>query len=94
LNPGDLVVAVVLAEAALRGVDRGRGVTALGDPPDRLVLRHRIVLRDVEDPARVERLSLLVERVASILDERDQIAAHERAVVEPGHPSGSRGRSS
>ena len=39
----DLVVAVVLAEAAGRGVDRRRRVTALGQPANRLVRRVGVV---------------------------------------------------
>ena len=79
---GDLVVAVVLAESAGRGVDRRRRVTALGQPANRLVRRVGVVLRDVEDPARVERVPLPVQRVARVLDERDQVVREERRVVE------------
>ena len=82
VRAGDLVVAVVLAEAAGRCVDRRRRVPALGQPSNGLVRRVGVVLRDVEDPARVERVPLPVQPVARVLDERDQVVREERRVVE------------
>jgi hypothetical protein len=81
---GDLVVAVVLAEATVVGVDRGRGVAPLGQPAQRLVLWLRVVAADLEDPAGVERVALRVEGVAGVLDERDRGPREERDVVEAG----------
>ena len=58
-DPRDLVVVLVLAEAAVSGVERGRGVTALRQPANRLVARVRVVRVDVQDVARVEGVALL-----------------------------------
>jgi len=57
VHAGDLVVAAVLAEAAAGGVDRRRRVASFGQPADRLVRGVRVVGRDIEEVARVERVS-------------------------------------
>src|SRR5262249_24755174 len=48
---GDLVVLVVLPEASIRRVERGRGITALREPPKGLIRGIRVVLVGVEDEA-------------------------------------------
>src|SRR3954469_2346263 len=82
VGAGDLVVLVVLAEAALVGVDRRRRVTALGEPPDGPGARAGVVPADVEHEPRVERVALLVQRVAGVLDGRELVARQERDVVQ------------
>src|SRR5215475_13066929 len=51
MDAGDLVVALVLPEAAGRGVERRGWIAALGEPAHRLVGRVGVVLRDVPDEA-------------------------------------------
>src|SRR5215212_6555270 len=82
VDAGDLVVLVVLAEAALVGVDRRRCVTALGEPPDGPGGRAGVVPADVEHEPRVKRVALLVQRVAGVLGGRDLVARQERDVVQ------------
>src|SRR6476646_2990069 len=87
---GDLVVALVLAEAGragrrrVAGVDRRRRIPALCEPAQRSVCWVPVVEPDVEDEAGVERVALLVQRVAGVLDERDLVLGDERRVVETG----------
>src|ERR1700751_3190905 len=80
-HAGDLVVSLVLAEAAGRGIEGRRRVAALGEPANRLQ-GLRVVLRDVEDPPGVERIALAVQPIACVLDERDQVPREEGDVVE------------
>src|SRR5262245_52760535 len=87
MDAGDLVVALVRAEAAGRRVERRRRIAPLSEPAHRLEAR-RVVLRDVPDEAGVERLTLRVERVAGVLDKRHEIPRKERHVVETGHSRG------
>jgi hypothetical protein len=83
VDAGELVVAVVLPEAAERRVDRGGRVAALGDPTQRLVRGVRVVEVDVERGAGVERVALSVQRVARVLDHAERVPREERHVVEP-----------
>src|SRR5262245_60295075 len=55
VDPRDLVIAVVLESLRPQKarVDGGCGITALGEDPDRLVRRLRVVEPDVKHPARV-----------------------------------------
>jgi hypothetical protein len=69
----DLVVILVGAETAVGRVERGRGVTALCQPANRLVVRVRVVRVDVQDEARVESVALPVQGGAGVLDERDLV---------------------
>src|SRR5262245_1802146 len=66
VDTGDLVVAFVLAEAGVVGVERRRRVAALCQPADRHGSRIRVVLRDVEQEPGVERVALPVQLVAGI----------------------------
>src|SRR4051795_3490992 len=82
VGAGDLVVLVVLAEAALVGVDRRGRVTALGEPPDGPGGRAGVVPADVEDEPRVERVALLVQRVAGVLAGGELVAGQEGDFVQ------------
>ena len=73
-----------LPKPALARVERRRRVAALGEPAHRLVRRVGVVGGDVEHEAGVERVPLPVQRVAGVLDERDQVLRQERDVVEAG----------
>src|SRR4051794_6067244 len=88
VGAGDLVVLVVLAEAALVGVDRRRRVTALGEPPDGPGAGAGVVLADVEHEPRVERVAPLVQRVPVVLDGRELVPRQARdALQPPGRPA-------
>src|SRR5262245_2559249 len=84
VDSGDLVIAVVLeARGTLQaGIDRGRGITPLGEDPDRLLRRVGVVGPDVEHERRVERVMLRVKRIATIFDDHQQVFGEKRQVVE------------
>src|SRR5690242_12200903 len=69
VNAGDLVVAVVLESrhARERGVDRRESIPSLRENAHRLISRIRVVLADIEQPCRIERVRLGMEPVATIL---------------------------
>jgi hypothetical protein len=71
-----------LGAAQQPGVDRGRGVSALRDHPQRLFRGIAVVDAEVEDPRGIERVLLRVERVAAVFDEHDPVLRQERRVVE------------
>ena len=80
---GDFVVALILVAWCSNeaGINRGRGVAALGKDPDWLFSR-AVIRIQIEEIGRVECIALCVQGVARIFYKNDFVCGPEGAIVE------------